>query len=137
MSPCWNPSLMNPALFYDEIRKSTGAAQQKELLIFIHGFNVAYADAMRRTGQIVYDLGFGGVSFCYSWPSQGDFTKDPVDKENSEWTIPHLTKVLTDLQKETKSEEVPRHRPQHGDARPELRSARCARRWVQSRLEAT
>jgi len=100
------PVLMNPEVFYAEIRKSTDTAQQKELFIFIHGFNVAYADAMRRTGQIVYDLGFGGVAFCYSWPSQGDFTKYPADKENSDWTIPHLTKVLTDLQKETKFEKV-------------------------------
>ena len=100
------PVLMDQAAFYNEIRKSTDAAQQKELLMFIHGFNVKYADAMRRTGQIVYDLGFGGVAFCYSWPSQGEFTKYPVDKENAEWTVPHLTKVLTDLQKETHFEKV-------------------------------
>jgi esterase/lipase superfamily enzyme len=100
------PVLFDAASFYGEIRKSTAAAPSKELFLFIHGFNVTYGDAMRRTGQISYDLGFGGVSFCYSWPSQGDFTKYPVDKETSEWTIPHLTKVLTDLQKETQFEKV-------------------------------
>ena len=100
------PVLFDPASFYGEIRKSTDAATSKELFLFIHGFNVNYGDAMRRTGQIAYDLGFGGVSFCYSWPSQGDFTKYPVDKENAEWTVPHLTKVLVDLQKETHFEKV-------------------------------
>ncbi len=100
------PVLMTPETFYAEMRESTGVAPQKELLMFVHGFNVPYADAMRRTGQISYDLGFGGVSFCYSWPSQGDVTKYPVDKENSEWTTPHLAKVLNDLQKETQFEKV-------------------------------
>jgi esterase/lipase superfamily enzyme len=100
------PVFFDPASFYGEIRKSTDGATSKELFLFIHGFNVNYGDAMRRTGQIAYDLGFGGVSFCYSWPSQGDFTKYPVDKENAEWTVPHLTKVLVDLQKETHFEKV-------------------------------
>jgi esterase/lipase superfamily enzyme len=76
------------------------------LLLFVHGFNVGYADAMRRTGQLSYDLGFGGITFCYSWPSQGEVAKYPVDKENSEWTAPHLAKVLGDLQRETRFEKV-------------------------------
>ncbi len=100
------PVLMDRDGFYAEIRDSAGSAHQNELFMFIHGFNVPYADAMRRTGQMVFDLGFGGVAFCYSWPSQGDFTKYPVDKENSDWTIPHLTKVLVDLQEETAFDKV-------------------------------
>ncbi|RFC49002.1 MAG: Esterase/lipase superfamily enzyme [Verrucomicrobia bacterium] len=100
------PELMTPEVFYGRMRASITSAPQKELLLFVHGFNVPYADAMRRTGQIAYDLSFGGITFCYSWPSQGEFTKYPVDKENSEWTIPHLTKVLGDLQRETQFEKV-------------------------------
>jgi esterase/lipase superfamily enzyme len=75
-------------------------------LLFVHGFNVEYAAAMRRTGQIVYDLGFGGVAMCYSWPSQGDFTAYPVDRQNADWTVPHLVKVLQELQQVESFEKV-------------------------------
>ncbi len=96
------PELMEESTFYRSIHDASTTRPANELLMFIHGFNVAWGDAMRRTGQISYDIGFGGVTFCYSWPSQGSLDKYPVDKENSEWTVPHLTKVLADLQ--TKSQ---------------------------------
>lgn len=95
------PKLMEEGEFYRSIQASTSSNPADELLMFVHGFNVSWGDAMRRTGQISYDLGFGGVTLCYSWPSQGSLKKYPVDKENSEWTIPHLTKVLMDLQSQT------------------------------------
>ncbi|MBU6303132.1 MAG: alpha/beta fold hydrolase [Verrucomicrobia bacterium] len=100
------PEVMSGEAFYGAMRAAAAVAPGKELLLFVHGFNVGYADAMRRTGQLSYDLGFGGITFCYSWPSQGEVAKYLVDKENSEWTAPHLAKVLGDLQRETRFEKV-------------------------------
>ncbi len=96
------PELMDATKFYSSIHDSAADRPANELLMFVHGFNVAWGDAMRRTGQLSYDIGFGGVTVSYSWPSQGSLEKYPVDKENSEWTIPHLTKVLEDLQTKAK-----------------------------------
>ena len=45
-----------------------------ETLIFIHGFNVTFEDAARRTAQIAYDLNFKGRAVMYSWPSKGDIS---------------------------------------------------------------
>jgi esterase/lipase superfamily enzyme len=100
------PEVMTREVFYQEMRAAASGAPQKELLLFVHGFNVEYAAAMRRTGQIVYDLGFGGVAMCYSWPSQGDFTAYPVDRQNADWTVPHLVKVLQELQQVESFEKV-------------------------------
>lgn len=96
------PTLMEEGEFYQSIHTTAKARPADEVLMFIHGFNVPWGHAMRRTGQISHDLGFGGVTFCYSWPSQGSLKKYPADKQNSDWTIPHLTKVLVDLQEKAK-----------------------------------
>lgn len=42
----------------------------KQVLVFMHGFNVSFNDAARRTGQMKFDLDFAGSTVFYSWPSQ-------------------------------------------------------------------
>jgi esterase/lipase superfamily enzyme len=41
-----------------------------QALIFVHGYNVDFENAVRRAGQIAYDLNFDGPVFAFSWPSQ-------------------------------------------------------------------
>jgi esterase/lipase superfamily enzyme len=36
----------------------------------VHGFNVSFENALRRTAQIAYDLDFDGAPFLFSWPSR-------------------------------------------------------------------
>ena len=43
----------------------------KSALVFIHGFNVSFAEAARRTAQIAHDVPFNGISGFFSWPSAG------------------------------------------------------------------
>ena len=57
--------------FQTEIAKAMGTARAKELLIFLHGYNVTFEQAARRAGQIAYDLSFAGVVVLFSWPSLG------------------------------------------------------------------
>ena len=40
-------------------------------LVFVHGYNVTFKDAVRRAGQLAYDLQFDGVVIVFSWPSKG------------------------------------------------------------------
>ena len=44
----------------------------KEVLIFIHGFNVKFQDAVFRASQIAYDLKFQGPVILFSWPAGAD-----------------------------------------------------------------
>jgi esterase/lipase superfamily enzyme/Flp pilus assembly protein TadD len=37
--------------------------------VFVHGYRVSFEDATFRVAQITYDLGFDGVPFLFSWPS--------------------------------------------------------------------
>ena len=41
-------------------------------LIFVHGFNVSFDNALFRAAQIAYDLNFDGPVFLFSWPSRGE-----------------------------------------------------------------
>lgn len=81
--------------FYNEMRQTVENSEEKEALIFIHGFNVNFDDAVYRTAQIAYDLGFSGVPIVYSWPSNGELQDYTWDLAANEWTAPHLRDFLT------------------------------------------
>jgi len=70
---------------------------ERELMVFIHGYNVDFESAVRRTAQLAVDLPFRGVPVCYSWPSQGTLLGYKVDENNVAWTVSHLRDFLTDL----------------------------------------
>jgi esterase/lipase superfamily enzyme len=53
-------------------------------LIYIHGFNVSFAEAAIRAAQLGYDLQVSGPMIFYSWPSRGELgtTAYAADKES-------------------------------------------------------
>jgi hypothetical protein len=57
--------------FFAQVRASVLQSAAKDAFIFVHGYNVSFEDAARRTGQIAYDLNFVGAPIFYSWPSNG------------------------------------------------------------------
>lgn len=83
--------------FEKRLSEQLAAADQPDVLVFIHGFNVDFESAVLRTAQIAVDLPFHGVPICYSWPSQGTLLGYPVDESNAAWTVGHLKEFLVDL----------------------------------------
>jgi esterase/lipase superfamily enzyme len=81
--------------FVARVRAGVEASPQRDALMFIHGYNVSFEDAARRTAQISYDLGFSGIPLLYSWPSEGATLRYTVDENNVRWTLPHFTDFLT------------------------------------------
>jgi esterase/lipase superfamily enzyme len=67
---------------------------RKEAFVFVHGYNVTFKDAARRTAQLAYDLELNAVPLLYSWPSQGRLLAYPIDETNVEWTTAHLKQTL-------------------------------------------
>jgi esterase/lipase superfamily enzyme len=49
-------------------RLDTASVFPKQAFVFVHGFNVSFENALRRTAQIAYDLNFDGAPFLFSWP---------------------------------------------------------------------
>jgi esterase/lipase superfamily enzyme len=93
-------------LFLDELRQSIRLSEEKAALVFIHGYNVTFEDAARRTAQMAYDLEFDGAPVMYSWPSQASVNAYPVDEANIRWTVPNLLEFLRLVALETDAESV-------------------------------
>lgn len=70
---------------------------KKEVLLFVHGYNVGFESAIARTAQIAYDLHFEGLTTLYSWPSEGSMPKYTVDETNVAWSRPRFAQFLTTL----------------------------------------
>lgn len=83
--------------FYRSLFYAVHNSKSRSALIFIHGYNVTFEDAARRTAQLSYDLGFDGTPAFYSWPSQGTLIGYPMDETNNAWTELHLQKFLKDF----------------------------------------
>lgn len=62
--------------------------------IFLHGFNVTFENALFRTAQLSYDLGFDGPTFVYSWPAQGKALSYVTDIDSAIHAAPHLDEYI-------------------------------------------
>jgi esterase/lipase superfamily enzyme len=85
--------------FYQRLQGQLAKSGEKELLVFVHGYNVSFHDATLRTAQLAYDLGLDGAPVLYSWPSKASLAGYTVDESSVEWTVPHLEGFLNDLSK--------------------------------------
>jgi esterase/lipase superfamily enzyme len=83
--------------FFENLSACVGSSERADALVFIHGYNVSFADAARRTAQISYDLGFHGAPILYSWPSMASVESYAVDEATIEWTVPHLKQFLKEV----------------------------------------
>jgi esterase/lipase superfamily enzyme len=52
-----------------------------EAFLFIHGYNVRFDDAVRRTAQLFRDLRFDGVPILFSWPGQDAWWRYPAAED--------------------------------------------------------
>ncbi|GEM_PF-1560343 len=75
-----------------DVRASVSESEDRSALVFVHGFNVDFASAARRTAQMKYDLGFPGAAILYSWPAPANYVEC---EGNAMWTLPHLMEFLT------------------------------------------
>lgn len=74
--------------------------------VFIHGYNVSFDDAARRTAQITYDLDYRGVPVFYSWPSQGSLQGYTTDENNVQWSEANLKKFLMDFAQKSGAKDI-------------------------------
>ena len=89
----------DPDHFYRRISDRISQSPHREAFVFVHGFNVTFDEAVRRTAQMAYDLGFDGAPILYSWPSHGrvDVVGYNQDIRNAELSVAHIQAFLTQL----------------------------------------
>ncbi len=59
-------------LSLEEWKKGIGGSSEWGILVFTHGFNVKFEEALFRAAQIAYDLKFQGRMVLISWPAGGE-----------------------------------------------------------------
>ncbi len=97
---------LTDATFYAELRECVEKSPQKGSFVFVHGYNVGFEAAVRRTAQIAYDLKFQGAPIVYSWPSQEGLLSYAVDENNVTWTVPHLKGFLLQVARQSGAKSV-------------------------------
>jgi esterase/lipase superfamily enzyme len=99
-------SLLAEDDFIGKARDKLARCTKKQVLLFVHGYRVAFDDAMMRTAQLAYDLQFEGLATLYSWPSEASVPDYMVDSANVEWSQPRFARFLTLLRERLGAEEV-------------------------------
>ena len=99
---------LNEANFIRRMRDSLAAknAGTRKALVYIHGYNVTFDEAIIRAAQIGFDLKVEGITAVYSWPSQGAFLGYSADEATVESSAEHVKEFLARIALETDAEEV-------------------------------
>ncbi|MQB14763.1 alpha/beta hydrolase [Pseudomonas lactis] len=72
----------------------------QEGLLFIHGYNVNFEEAIWRSAQLCHDLKFHGLMMCFSWASLGISKGYIPDTASVDASALHLEEYLTHVTKE-------------------------------------
>ncbi len=83
--------------FTDSIESDINRGTQSSALVFVHGHNLSFETAARRTAQFSYDIGFPGMTFLYSWPARGGASAYVADEESMRASQRQLQAMLNEL----------------------------------------
>jgi esterase/lipase superfamily enzyme len=71
------------------------AAKRRKVLIFVHGFNNTFEEAVYRFAQIVHDSRADAAPILFTWPSRGGLLEYLYDKDSATNSRDALESVLT------------------------------------------
>lgn len=85
--------------FLDGVRRQVATSRQRDVLLFVHGFNVSFDACVVRAAQIALDMPFNGAVLAYSWPSQGGVQNYAVDEPLNAASVVPFQEFLTQLRR--------------------------------------
>jgi esterase/lipase superfamily enzyme len=90
---------LTPTAFEEQIgtHLSGRVGSNRDVLVYVHGFNTSLEEARFRLAQIVADARFGGVPVLFTWPSQSNLLSYVSDKERATASRDALEELLHDL----------------------------------------
>jgi|AVFP01.1.fsa_nt_gi esterase/lipase superfamily enzyme len=78
---------------------------EREIVLFIHGFNTNYPEAFYRQAQMMHDFGVRGVGVTYAWASAGSAFGYVHDRDSVLYARDSLSQLIEQLQR-TRAEEI-------------------------------
>lgn len=88
----------------NELDRATHAKDQA--LVFVHGYNTSFDDALYRAAQIAHDLEFDGLAAMYSWPSRGTYLDYSYDLNSAARSQRYLIEFLAKLAREPRIKQI-------------------------------
>lgn len=90
---------LDPDEFLNQIATSISGriGSNRDILLYVHGFDTSLQDARFRVAQIVADGRFGGVPVLFTWPSQNNLFSYVSDKERATASRDALEKLMWNL----------------------------------------
>jgi esterase/lipase superfamily enzyme len=70
---------------------------RRRALVFTHGYNTQFDEAVVRLAQIVDDTGYGGLAILFSWPSRGEVRDYGYDKDSANFSRDAMADLLVRL----------------------------------------
>ncbi len=80
--------------------------KSRRVLIFVHGFNNRYEDAVYRFAQIVHDSNADVAPILFTWPSRGSIFAYNYDKESANYSRDALETLLARVARDPSVGEV-------------------------------
>lgn len=89
-----------------EFDKRIQKTPKRQVLIFVHGFNTRFQDAVFRFAQIVHDSRASVTPVLFTWPSRGRLLQYGYDHESANYSRDALERVLQALQRDRNVGEI-------------------------------
>ncbi len=85
--------------FTDAITATAKQTGRNKVLVFIHGFNNKFDDAVYRLAQVVHDAKAPGIPVLFSWPSRGEVSlrSYTYDRESANYSRDALEALLDQI----------------------------------------
>ncbi len=97
---------LNAGEFHSTLDAHIEDSPTNDIFVFIHGYNVTFEDAARRTAQLAYDLDFEGTPLFYSWPSRASTAAYTADEAVVRPSGRKLVRFLDGVIRETSADRI-------------------------------
>lgn len=92
--------------FADLINAKLAISQNKEILIYVHGYKVLFDNPVLVTTELWHFLGYDGVAIAFAWPSTPSTWAYMSDLETASLSAHSLRVLIEFLAEETKAERI-------------------------------
>lgn len=109
-----NKRVLDPAAFGVQAKAVMARARlhPKSALVFVHGFNVSFDEAVQRAAQLARDLDYDGAVFVYAWPTQGTVLRYGSDRDIADRSVSRFVEFLAQVEQATGADQI--HLVAHG-----------------------
>lgn len=78
-------------------RAASGDPEASSVLVFVHGYNTQYQEAVYRFAQIIHDSEFRGTAVLFAWPSRGNTALYLADRDATTYSRDYFEATLRDI----------------------------------------